>query len=542
MKKPFCIAISVLGAAGLIYLTGANVFAGRFPLNTTLNGSDVSFKKLSDVEGLSDGSDASDYALTVTGRDDLNAVISGDAIQLKAAGGSDVASLFPSGKNYRWLPDSLKKTDLTTDSSVSFDEQALQDLVVSYIGDDDSIDQNKAFTVIEDAITKLSASVSLEEAGCYDGQQVTIADESLSMDAETIEEIQPFSLSLPFGSNTETIDSDTIMSWITQDADGLKIDETSVANYVQTLAEKYNTTAKTRAFTTSEGNSIAIPAGTYGWSLDKTSTAAAIINAIMQKQTTTVDPVWKQEAAQFGDNDWGNSYVEIDLTKQHVWVYKDGSLVTETDCVTGKLTNGNGTPGGAFFIVFRQKDATLRGEGYATPVKYWMPFYLGVGLHDANWRSSFGGTIYATAGSHGCVNLPPAKAAEVFNAVYSGMPVFVYGGMSMAEAQSIAAQAQAAKDEQAEAEAAQQAAEQQEAEQEIIDQAISNYMSTTGMTEEQARAQVEADLAAQAAQAAAQAQAEADAAAAAQAAAQAQEAQQAAPQPEAAAEAPVPQQ
>ena len=63
---------------------------------------------------------------------------------------------------------------------------------------------------------------------------------------------------------------------------------------------------------------------------------------------------------------------------------------------------------------------------YETPVSYWMPFNGGIGFHDANWRSKFGGAIYQTSGSHGCVNLPPAKAAALYDLVYTGIPVICY--------------------------------------------------------------------------------------------------------------------
>jgi lipoprotein-anchoring transpeptidase ErfK/SrfK len=56
-----------------------------------------------------------------------------------------------------------------------------------------------------------------------------------------------------------------------------------------------------------------------------------------------------------------------------------------------------------------------------------MPFVgNAVGLHDANWRSNFGGSIYAYAGSHGCVNLPPEEAAELFSLINVGDTVYVH--------------------------------------------------------------------------------------------------------------------
>ena len=55
-----------------------------------------------------------------------------------------------------------------------------------------------------------------------------------------------------------------------------------------------------------------------------------------------------------------------------------------------------------------------------------MPFNGGIGLHDASWRSKFGGDIYVRGGSHGCINLPKNKAAELYNRIQKGCPVVVH--------------------------------------------------------------------------------------------------------------------
>jgi len=55
-----------------------------------------------------------------------------------------------------------------------------------------------------------------------------------------------------------------------------------------------------------------------------------------------------------------------------------------------------------------------------------MPFNGGVGLHDASWRSTFGGKIYVTGGSHGCINLPRSAAETIYNNISAGTPVLVY--------------------------------------------------------------------------------------------------------------------
>ena len=116
----------------------------------------------------------------------------------------------------------------------------------------------------------------------------------------------------------------------------------------------------------------------------------------------------------------------MNLTAQHLFFYKDGQKILESDFVSGNVSKGHTTPPGIFALTYKQRDAVLKGEGYASPVKFWMPFNGGIGFHDASWRSSFGGSIYKTGGSHGCVNMPYAAAKELFENVYAGMPVICY--------------------------------------------------------------------------------------------------------------------
>jgi hypothetical protein len=85
------------------------------------------------------------------------------------------------------------------------------------------------------------------------------------------------------------------------------------------------------------------------------------------------------------------------------------------------------SPEGIFCLVGKEQNAVLKGEGYETPVSYWMPFYGGVGIHDADsWRTSYGGTIYQYSGSHGCINTPTAQAAILFENIEIGTPIICY--------------------------------------------------------------------------------------------------------------------
>ena len=123
--------------------------------------------------------------------------------------------------------------------------------------------------------------------------------------------------------------------------------------------------------------------------------------------------------------------VEIDITNQHVWMYKDNTLIADTDCVTGNESAGHSTPTGVYKLIYKERDRYLRGKNddgtnYCSFVKYWMPFNGGVGLHDASWRSKFGGDIYKNGGSHGCVNLPRSVAETIYNNIDSSYFIIVY--------------------------------------------------------------------------------------------------------------------
>ncbi|WP_405343048.1 L,D-transpeptidase family protein [Ruminococcus sp.] len=126
------------------------------------------------------------------------------------------------------------------------------------------------------------------------------------------------------------------------------------------------------------------------------------------------------------DKEVGDTYVEVSLDDQHMWYIVDGDVYLDSDCVTGNYGSAD-TPKGYFEVNAKASPCTLKGDDYTSYVTYWMPFIGGGwGLHDADWRSSFGGNIYKGNGSHGCVNLPPKIAKEMYAVIEVGTPVIVY--------------------------------------------------------------------------------------------------------------------
>ena len=224
------------------------------------------------------------------------------------------------------------------------------------------------------------------------------------------------------------LDGSIIKDWLIMEEDTLDVDPALVREYVNALSRKYDTWGKKREFRTTNGETITIAEGAYGWWMNRPEETEALVELIRSGKSEERTPIYHAQAAQYGEDDIGDSYVEIDLTSQHLWVYKDGVLVEETDFVSGNVSRGYNTPVGIYGITYKERNTTLRGANYASKVSYWMPFNGNVGMHDASWRSTFGAEIYLRNGSHGCVNLPPKKAEVIYEHVEKGEPVIVYGG------------------------------------------------------------------------------------------------------------------
>ena len=233
---------------------------------------------------------------------------------------------------------------------------------------------------------------------------------------------------------TEVLDGLTIATWV-NGSQGLtvSVDAAKVAAYVQGLRNKYDTPAGTQTWQSADGTTKSIKTD-YGWHIDQAKETEALIANIQSLQSVTREPVYASRAVQTEMPQWGKTFVEIDISSQHVYYYQDGNCVWDSKCVTGTATDPDrATPTGVFALKYKQRDRVLRGRinpqtgkpSYESPVAYWMPFNGNIGLHDANWRSSFGGNIYLKSGSHGCINLPPKNAKTLYDLITPGTVIVV---------------------------------------------------------------------------------------------------------------------
>lgn len=230
-----------------------------------------------------------------------------------------------------------------------------------------------------------------------------------------------------FISSKEEVNSELIKSWLIVGENSVVLDEQKVSDYVTALAQKYNTVGVERKFIDSHGKEVTVSGGPYGWEIDCEKETKALIDIINNHESTRDrEPEYKQRALTRGVNDIGNTYVEVNMSEQKMWYYKEGELLVSTSIVTGNTTRGNGTPTMVGYIHNKARNINLVGQGYVAFVHYWMKVNGSIGIHDASWRSKFGGSIYTTNGSHGCINTPYDEVKTIFENIDIGTPVIVF--------------------------------------------------------------------------------------------------------------------
>lgn len=436
-----------------IYLKMSSYFANHFYFGTIINCIDVSGKTVEDAEE-EILSKSGTYTLELEGRYDMKEQIHGTDINLKYDLSSKIKELKEKQNPFGWIFMLFGTKDYKISDVVTYDEDLLKKNFdgMSYFNSNiivepknpsfeytdngytivdeiygNKLNKDNLYEHIKNSIFSGETKINLESINCYENPRYTSDSKEVTNAKDILDKYIASTVTYTFGDRTEILDKSIIHNWLKVNENlEVILDEKEVSDYVEKLASTYNTAGKTRDFVTSLGTTTKIGGGYYGWKIDNSKEVKKLIEIIKEGESVTREPIYKQRAASRSINDIGNTYVEINLTNQHLWFYKNGVLVVQGDVVTGNVSRGSPTPAGIYQLNYKQKDATLKGENYTTPVTFWMPFYGNVGIHDASWRYAFGGKIYMTSGSHGCVNAPYYLANKMFNNIEEGTPIICY--------------------------------------------------------------------------------------------------------------------
>ena len=459
-KKPWIIAGSIIGALVVIYLGIAAFFMSHFLVNTSINGKDFSGKTVADVEAYLK-EQVADYELTILEQNNVSDVITGSEISLAYKENSRVQDALENQRQLLWLISLFSESDTDITIEVEYDEAALEGKIQNlqavtaeqvdpvaahpeYDGNSfvvaeeqygTTVDMETLTAKIKEHITEFDTTLDMMDEECYVMPAYTSDSPEVQAACDEMNKYLKASITYPMDEDV-VVDKDLISEWVTYD-DEMKVtfNEDAVREWMREFGKKYDTLGSTRTITTPTGKTAEVSGGTYGWSVDEETETKNLINSIKNGEVAERAPAYKQTAASHGAQDWGSTYIEVDIAAQHMWYIVDGAVAMESDVVTGLPADGRDTPTGVYSILYTERDSTLKGEtdpetgkpSYETPVAFWMPFtWQGHGFHDATWQSSFGGSRYQTNGSHGCVNMPYDKAEQLFNMISAGTPVIIH--------------------------------------------------------------------------------------------------------------------
>lgn len=454
---------AVFAAADIVYI---KVMDGHFYHHAELNGFDVSGKTAAQAAELLEGPyNSYDLKLTEQGKEVLHSSFSDLGYQVDTAKMQEEIQKLIDSQGYFAYADLIAGTSRNMKVPFTVDEDAFDEAVSGerlteprvVTTDAMLVEQDGSYVIqpevygtdfedtdlqklVKETIDKDLSSgiegttVSLDiPKSIYRQPKIKQDDPELEKELGIYKQYCNAKITYDFGDKHEIVDWNTIRDWILMDEPDAPVSEEAVYNYVYDLAEKYDTYSLPRTFESTNRGTMTIEYNSYGYQIDIDGEAYQLVQDVYANQPTEREPVYAHMGySRNGMDDLNGTYVEVDLSNQWLWFYKNGNLVVESPIISGLPTPERETHEGVFTIPYKASPYNLKGGGggagetWDVEVQYWMPFDDGQGLHDASWQSGFGGTTYQYAGSHGCINLPIDVAAAIYYEMEENVCILIY--------------------------------------------------------------------------------------------------------------------
>ncbi|MFI5270503.1 MAG: L,D-transpeptidase family protein [Candidatus Saccharimonadales bacterium] len=230
----------------------------------------------------------------------------------------------------------------------------------------------------------------------------SINDASLSPTLQQLQSQQSTALSYTYNGKVTKPSAATISGWYTQVNNGFAPEASKIQAYITQVG-------------TSDGIQV-----------QNISAAVAATQSALQKMSAMSFALVAVPPTVCSPNKL-SQLILVNITQQHMWACQGSNLIYDSPVTTGAyLIADDATPTGTWHIYAKERNTHLIGPTWDDFVNYWLPFYSAYGFHDATWQTfPFGGDQYPTQGSHGCVHLPLAAMAWLYNWANIGTTVTI---------------------------------------------------------------------------------------------------------------------
>ena len=460
----FIIVLLLLTAGA--YFFGVYYFTGHFLPGSQVNGFNCSYMTEKEAEKLLEKKTGV-YTLAVQTRGNGQEGISADEIRLKYTSDGSVKRLLHEQNRFVWFLVFSQHKTYELPSSVSYDENLFEKKINSlkcmknnidpedaYIRECEDgfevvpeiegtrVDREKLLADIKEAVTTGRTVANLEEDDCYINPSVYA--ENLTKDCQQMNDLTDVVITYDFSDRKESVNRAVIKEWLTRNENGdLVLDKTAIAKYIAGLAEKYDTVGTERTFSTYDNQDITVSGGNYGWVINQKKETDVLYQDILDKKTEVREPIYEQTAESRNTNDIGYSYIEIDLTRQRMVLYQNGTPIADTG-----FAASSSTPTGVYRLGEKQESAipgnTEANSGKnGVSVSLWMPFTDELGIYGdpeliitgadiavdtfgSSENMDFSSSYNCWESTEGCIAVPEEEAQIIYQNVNSGLPVIIY--------------------------------------------------------------------------------------------------------------------
>lgn len=453
MNKKLIAGISAAVVVGVLCAAefgGAYYFQDHYMPNTTINGVSVSGKSMDAAKQALEDSLKS-YTLTIKGEDTQDTLTASDIdFSYEYDAGNILETALSDQHPYEWVADLFGGREYTLKTSYNADKlnQKISDM--KCMNPDKKVQaqnagvtyKDGAFEVVpevygneldakafSDVLAKQLTEGNTEyQIDCYIQPKLTQDSDAFKKAKKQLDASLKSTVTLKRDDISVSVSANDVASFLTI-GDDLKasVDQEKLKAYVEEkIEEPFKTVGKERTVTTAGCGTFTISGGIYGYLVDVDGETEQLSKDILSGKSVEREPVYSQEETYKDNGGLGNTYIDVSISQQRVWLVYGGKVLVDTPCVTGNVNNGTTTPTGTYWIEFKRRNYGM--PRYGVTVNYWMPIdtSTGVGLHDASWRSTFGGKYYISTGSHGCINLPVSAARTIYNNCFGTMPVVVH--------------------------------------------------------------------------------------------------------------------
>ena len=465
------IAAFLIAGAAYLYIRESKQYEDHFFHGTVINGLNAEGMTVEEVEAwIEEGADKN-YTLNIIFPDGASESITADDIAYAYESDGSVQKIKNAQHPLEWIRGYMYDGYMTVPVHMTYNTEMLDSKIASFpelqtvdiqdpadaymefrdasfviVPDIKGIKLNKDNIVqkIKNAVYDHNTELQLTDSDTYvyTSAAVTADDPDLNEQVNTLNSYVGASITydLP-GTETQVLDGSVLINWLTKDPEGQytkdpAVWEEKIRTYVTDLANKVDTIGTVKNFPATGIGDVQVTCMTYGYQMDQESEIEWLTEALAENAVTERTPAYFswETADPDVNNGFGNTYIEIDCSRQHLWAYQDGVAVFETDIISGAMDADRATPSGAFMFVTKESPSVLVGkddngkEIYRTQVSYFMPFNsMAIGIHDATWQPAFGGSMYVQGyGSHGCINVSYSAAETLYNLITFDEPVVVY--------------------------------------------------------------------------------------------------------------------